>query len=126
MEDSPDIIARLFRIKHKQLMILFREKKFFGNVLPEIDNRWNVPYNRDASPNSTKCMYKYTYKGIGMATIIIENNIDNPKNNGEQMYRHVDEIKQYSRSRPEKGKCYQLRNLSIKQLLLFLFKTLDR
>ncbi|KAL0306162.1 UNVERIFIED_CONTAM: hypothetical protein Sradi_6033500 [Sesamum radiatum] len=40
-------------------------------------------------------MYKYTYKGIDMATIVIENNADNPQNNGEHMYRHVDEIKQY-------------------------------
>ncbi|KAL0424493.1 UNVERIFIED_CONTAM: ATP-dependent DNA helicase PIF1 [Sesamum radiatum] len=75
----------------------------------EIDNRWIVPYNRDllvlfnahinvekcASPKSTKYMYKYTYKGIDMATIVIENNADNPQNNGEHMYRHVDEIKQY-------------------------------
>ncbi|KAL0308905.1 UNVERIFIED_CONTAM: hypothetical protein Sradi_5832800 [Sesamum radiatum] len=36
-------------------------------------------------------MYKYTY----MDTIVIENNIDDPQNNGEQMYRHVDETKQY-------------------------------
>ncbi|KAK4381612.1 hypothetical protein Sango_2950900 [Sesamum angolense] len=63
----------------------------------EIDNRWIVPYNRDllvlfnahinvekcASPKSTKYMYKYTYKGIDFATIVIENNVDNPQNNGE-------------------------------------------
>ncbi|KAK4397564.1 hypothetical protein Sango_1593000 [Sesamum angolense] len=69
----------------------------------EIDNRWIVPYNRDllvlfnahinvekcASPKLTKYMYKYTY----MATIVIENNVDDPQNNGEQMYRHVDETK---------------------------------
>ncbi|KAL0339251.1 UNVERIFIED_CONTAM: hypothetical protein Sangu_1447200 [Sesamum angustifolium] len=71
----------------------------------EIDNRWIVPYNRDllvlfnahinvekcASPKLKKYMYKYTY----MATIVIENNVDDPQNNGEQMYRHVDETKQY-------------------------------
>ncbi|KAL0459081.1 UNVERIFIED_CONTAM: hypothetical protein Slati_0535300 [Sesamum latifolium] len=200
IEDRPDIVARIFRMKHKQLMKLFRDKKFLGmywqdkpithedideficakipdkNDDPltyetvvrsmvhgpcgphnpnapcmmdwkcskhypkmfnnqttidedgfvsyrrrnnpsntvningvEIDNRWIVPYSRDllvlfnahiniekcASSKSTKYMYKYTYKGTDMATIIIENNVDSPQNNGEQMYRHVDEIKQY-------------------------------
>ncbi|KAL0438815.1 UNVERIFIED_CONTAM: hypothetical protein Slati_2364500 [Sesamum latifolium] len=55
----------------------------------------HINVEKCASAKSTKYMYKYTYKGIDMATIVIENNVDYPQNNGEQMYRHVDEIKQY-------------------------------
>ncbi|PIN26452.1 DNA helicase PIF1/RRM3 [Handroanthus impetiginosus] len=75
----------------------------------EIDNRWVVPYNRDLlvlfnahinvekcdSPKLMKYMYKYICKGTDRATIVIENNVDNPQDNGLQVYRRVDEIKQY-------------------------------
>ncbi|KAG8377929.1 hypothetical protein BUALT_Bualt08G0084800 [Buddleja alternifolia] len=35
-EDRPEIMARVFRMKHKQLLKYFKDKKFFGNVLAGI------------------------------------------------------------------------------------------
>ncbi|KAK4381611.1 hypothetical protein Sango_2950800 [Sesamum angolense] len=46
-EDRPYIIARIFRMKHKQLMKLLREKKFFGDVLAADQDKPVTPEDID-------------------------------------------------------------------------------
>ncbi|XP_028093750.1 uncharacterized protein LOC114293828 [Camellia sinensis] len=74
-----------------------------------VDNRWVIPYNCDllmrydchiniercAHPKLMKYLYKYVNKGPDRATIVIEDNVIHPNNNGQQHYKQVDEIKQY-------------------------------
>ena len=68
-----------------------------------------MPYNRDlivrydSHINIERCthskvikyLYKYIHKGPDRATIVIEDNIVQPNNSGERMYRYVNEIKQF-------------------------------
>ncbi|KAG8364247.1 hypothetical protein BUALT_Bualt19G0108300 [Buddleja alternifolia] len=41
-KDRADIVARIFRMKHKQLMKLLKEKNFFGTVLAAIEACWRI------------------------------------------------------------------------------------
>ena len=68
-----------------------------------------VPYNRDlfvkydshiniercTHSKDTKYLYEYIHKGPDCATTVIEDSIVQPKNNGERMYRCVNETKQF-------------------------------
>ena len=79
----------------------------------DVENRWVIPYNRDlivrynlyiniercAHRKVIKYLYKYIHKGPDCATIVIEDNIVQPNNNEERMYRCVNEIIQFQDSR---------------------------
>ena len=79
----------------------------------DVDNRCVVPYNRDlivrydsqiniewcAHSKVIKYLYKYIHMGSDRATIVIDDNIVQPNNNGECMYRCVNEIKQFQDGR---------------------------